>query len=132
MVIPWFEREELWRVISNFWTGFFLVFVLANFVTLGEFDFLLGAMSSIYAGVLVIYVGTKEFDRWYEEHEGRHPGEWFVVSWTVVMVGLIVASFVFGEEYRVPSEVIAVYIAVLTLFAITQKSKRLYGRKRRG
>lgn len=131
MRIPWFEKEMFWRVLTNFWTGFFVAFVVANFILLGELDFLLGPMSAVYAGVLTIYVGTKEFDRWYESHEGRHPGEWFVFSWTFVIVALVASSLVLGPKYKIPSEVIAIYIAVLTLFAITQKSKSLYGRKKR-
>ncbi len=81
-------------------------------------------------GILAPYVGTKELDRWYDMHESRSPGELFVLAWTVVIFGLLVLSAFLQNGYRVPSEAIAVYIMVLSIFALTQKSKRLHERKK--
>jgi len=80
-------------------------------------------------GVLGIYVGTKEFDRWYEQHDGTHPGEFFVLAWTTLLILLFSISITLNGNYAVSGEVIAVYILVLTVFAISQKSKRMHRKK---
>ena len=124
-----FRDEKIWRIITNFWTALFIVFLIANFFSLDKYEYLIAPFSVVYIGVLSLYVGTKEFDRWYELHEGRHPGEIFVIVWTVVIVGLFALSFSFGSGHRVSSEVVADYIMVLSIFALTQKSKRLHKEK---
>ncbi len=106
-----------------------MVFLVVNFTSMDQYEFLIAPFSIIYTGVLGLYVSTKEFDRWYDHHEERHPGEWFVMAWTIVIFGLIIASAFLGKEYRVSSEAVAVYIMVLSVFALTQKSKRLYEEK---
>ena len=129
--MPIFRDEKIWRILANFWTIAFIIFLVADFFLKNRFEFLIAPLSVIYVGILGLYVGTKEFDRWYEMHESRHPGELFVLLWTVVISGLLTASLFLGREYKVSSEVIADYIMVLSVFAITQKSKRLYERKRK-
>jgi hypothetical protein len=126
-----FENERIWRTLTNAWTVIFLAFVIANFFSGDRYEFLIAPMSILYTGILTLYVGTKEFDRWYERHMGRHPGEWFVLLWSVVIGALLLFSFVLGEGHRIHSDVIAVYIAVLSLFAVTQKSKSLHTKKGR-
>ncbi len=128
--LPAFRDEKIWRVLTNFWTGVFMVFLVADFFLDNRFEFLIAPFSVIYVGILGLYVGTKEFDRWYDMHEGRHPGELFVIAWTVVVFGLLILSLVLGNDYRVSSETIAVYIMVLSVFALTQKSKKLHQRKK--
>jgi len=107
-----------------------LVFIIANFFLDNHFEFLVAPFSVIYVGILGLYVGTKEFDRWYDMHESRHPGELFVIVWTIVVFGLLILSLVLGDGYKVSSEAIAVYIMVLSVFALTQKSKKLHQKKR--
>ena len=126
-----FRNERIWRLLSGIWTVIFIPFVITDFMLQGQYEFLVAPMSAIYLGVLGLYVGTKEFDRWYEKHTGRHPGEWFVIIWTLIIFGLLGASFFLKDGYRVSSETVAVYIMVLTVFALTQKSKSLYRKKRR-
>jgi hypothetical protein len=121
-----FRDEKIWRILTNFWTVIFILFLIANFFLMDKYEYLIAPFSVIYVGVLGLYAGTKEFDRWYELHEGRHPGELFVVAWTVVIFALIVLSLVLGEDYKVSSEAIADYIMVLSVFALTQKSKSLH------
>lgn len=123
--------EKVWRIMSNFWTTVFLVFLVVNFFMGGKYSFLEGPLSILYLSVLTLYAGTKEFDRWYEIHEGRHPGEWFIAGWTLLVLCLFVFSILNRGEYRVSSETIADYIAVLSIFALTQKSKRLFQEKKR-
>lgn len=124
-----FQDQTIWRWITNFWTAVYFAFTALNFLAEGKYDYLNSTVSIIYIGVLGIYVSTKEFDRWYEKHESRHPGEWFVIFWTAVIVLMMVLSFSSGHS--VPSETIATYIGILSIFAITQKSKKLYEEKRK-
>ena len=126
-----FRGEKIWRVITNFWTVLFMAFLIADFAMRNRFEELTAPLSVIYVGVLGLYVGTKEFDRWYDMHDSRHPGELFIIGWTLVILGLFTASFVMGDGYKVSSEAVADYIMVLSVFALTQKSKRLHERKRK-
>ena len=107
----------------------FVAFVVFNFFSRDQYEFLIAPFSVLYVGILGLYVGTKEFDRWYDLHKSRHPGEWFVILWTLVVFGLIISSVFLGKEYKVSSEAVAVYIMVLSVFAITQKSKHLHEEK---
>lgn len=127
-----FRDERVWRVLANLWTIAFFIFIFINVFTKNSFGSLIMPFSILYTGVLAIYVGTKEFGRWYEVHRGRHPGELYVVGWTVVMFLLLVLPFFLGSNYNMPLDTIAaVYIAVLSLFAFSQKSKGLHMEKRR-
>ena len=127
-----FTEGKFWRTLPNFWTAVLLAFIVVNFFAHDKYSYLIIPLAFLYTGTLALYVGTKEFERWYEVHESKHPGEWFVIAWSVVMFFVIGTSFALGEEYHIPSDIIvAVYIAVLTLFAFTQKSKSLH-RERRG
>lgn len=125
-----FRDEKIWRILTNFWTVVFIIFLVADFFLDNRFEFLIAPASVIYIGILGLYVGTKEFDRWYDLHESRHPGEIFVIAWTVVIFGLIILSAVLNGGHKVSSEAIAVYIMVLSVFALTQKSKKMHQRKR--
>lgn len=106
-----------------------MAFLVVDFAVANHFDFLVAPLSVIYIGILGLYVSTKEFDRWYDLYHGRHPGEIFVIAWTIVVFGLIIASVILRDGRRVSSEAIADYIMVLSVFALTQKSKSLYERK---
>lgn len=125
-----FRDERIWRWLTNLWTAVFVPFLIWNFFTKSSYNFLIAPFSVIYVGVLSLYVGTKEFDRWYDFHKSRHPGEWFVMGWTVVILGLIILSFILGKGYGVSSETVADYIMVLSVFALTQKSKQLHQKKK--
>ena len=126
-----FQNEKIWRILTNVWTIVFVVFLIFDFFQFNRYEYLTVPFSVIYMGVLGLYASTKEFDRWYEMHEGRHPGELFVILWTVVIFAFLGISFFSKGGYRVSSEVLADYIMVLSVFALTQKSKRLYERKRK-
>lgn len=124
-----FQNEKIWRILTNIWTIIFIAFLIFDFFQLNRFEYLTAPFSFIYIGVLGLYVSTKEFDRWYQMHEGRHPGEVFIILWTIVIFGLLIFSFFSNGEHRVSSEALADYIMVLSVFALTQKSKRLYERR---
>ena len=95
-----FRDENIWRWLTNLWTLAFAAFVIGNFFAKGGYDFLMAPFSVIYVGVLGLYVGTKEFDRWYDFHESRHPGEWFVIGWTVMVATLISLSLILVRRMR--------------------------------
>lgn len=127
-----FEKEKIWRVLANVWTVAFLVFIVFDVLQQGTWNYLVTSFSAVYIGVLMIYIGTKEFNRWYEwrQEKEHHPGEFFIVLWTAVMLLLFAVSWWQGGIYRIPSEVVGSYIMVLSMFAITQNSKRMHRSKR--
>ncbi len=129
--MPASRDEHTWRIISTLWTIVFMVFVVVNFFLMDRFESLNAPLSAVYAGILTIYVGTKEFDRWYDFHDGRHPGELFVIGWTVLVAMLFGFAFFSATPYHVAPETVANYILVLSIFALTQKSKQMHDRRER-
>ncbi len=125
-----FRDERIWRIISTIWTIAFMIFLTANFFAMDKYDGLNAPLSAVYAGILTLYVTTKEFDRWYDFHDGRHPGEIFVIGWTILMFALSTIAFFSVKQYHIAPEVTANYILVLSIFALTQKSKQLHHRHR--
>ncbi len=122
--------DRLLRLLLNTWTMLILPFVIANFFWHQLLEHLAVPAAVLYTGLLALYVGTKEFERWYDIHHGRHPGEWFVIAWTVVMIFLFSVSIVFHGKYVVHSDLVAVYVAVLTLYVFTHQSKQLHFKKK--
>ena len=119
------------RYLVNIWTLVFFAVILYNFANSNGFEEILGPVAAIYVGGLVIYSAEKEFERWADYYEGRHPGEIYVVAWTILMVTLITSEFIFKFGTKIPSEVVSSYIAVLSIMAITKKSKSLFISKRK-
>ncbi len=114
------------KLLVNFWTLALWALIIIDFFLKNKFDGVLGVMSAIYSATLSLYVGTKEFKRWHQLYDGRHPGESFVIGWTVLIFGLLLCSMFLGYDYKVAGEVVADYVVVLSVFAITQESKKLY------
>jgi hypothetical protein len=121
-----FKNERVWRFLCGLWTLVFMVFTVMDFFSFGKYEGLTMPLAAVYAGILTIYVGTKEFDRWYDIHSSNHPGELFVVGWTTLMFLLFGFAAFSGQPYVLPPEIVASYIMVLTIFALTQKSKQLH------
>jgi hypothetical protein len=119
------------RYIVNIWTLFTFAAIIYNFAMRDAFEAALGPVTAIYVGALIIYSAEKEFERWAEYYDGRHPGEIYVIAWTALLLALTIASFSIYKEYLIPSEVISAYIAVLSILAITKKSKSFFVKKRR-
>lgn len=120
--------ENFWRYLANAWTLGFIAVAIADFATGGSFAYLLAPFSITYGAVLSLFVGTKEFNRWYALHRtSRHPGEMFVIIWSIVMFGIFAGSWAMGSSYAIPSDLVSAYVMVLTVFAITQSSKRMHG-----
>ncbi len=123
------SETKFWRHLTNFWTLALYAAIIYDFASNHRLHEILPILTGIYIGILAIYVSDKEFERWYEVHDARHPGEWFVVSWTVLVVGLFLAKLITQSAYDIPDEVAASYIAVLTILGITRKSKVAFLRK---
>ncbi|MCR4274870.1 MAG: hypothetical protein NUW02_02365 [Candidatus Campbellbacteria bacterium] len=73
---------QSWRYLVNMWTVFLFVIIIWDFVTNNGLGNIIGAVAAIYTGALVIYSAEKEFERWSDNHAGRHPGELYVIAWT--------------------------------------------------
>lgn len=126
-----FRNEKLWRILANFWTVVLIIFLIVDFFSFNSHEYLTPIFSVIYTAVLSLYVGTKEFERWCAVYESRHPGEMFIIIWTALILFLFSAKIYLGGEYAVSPEAVADYIIVLSLFAVTQRSKRLCMKKKR-
>ena len=111
--------------MTNLWCLVSYVAIIYDFIYEHSLSDILPSILVIYVALLTIFVGVKEFERWYEMYSGRHPGELFVAGWTVLVIGLFIAKIALHKTYTVPSEVLATYIAVLSIMAITQKSKTM-------
>ena len=120
---------HFWRQIINFWTIVFMIFIVYDFIFNNQLLEIMGPLSAIYIGVLAIYVGNKEFERWYDIHRSKHPGELYVIVWTFLIFAVIALDVILQKEYTLPSGVVSAYLAVLTILVITNKSKALYQRK---
>jgi len=125
------KREfPIWRYLANFWTIAIYLFAIFDFATNNAYQELIGPLSAVYIASLAIYTGGKEFDRWSHEHQDKRPGEIFVWAWTILFIVILALDIIFARAYRMPGELVSTYIAVLSILAITQKSKNLYSVKR--
>lgn len=121
---------KFWRHLINTWSVFFFLLVIFDFISNNAYRDSLDIVSIIYISILAIYSSNKEFERWYDKHESQHPGEIFVIIWSVLIFVLFSLSFIFDNGYKMPTSVVSAYIAVLTILAVTKKSKEMYLLKR--
>lgn len=117
---------KFWRYLINFWSFVFFLFIILDFISGNGYKELLNILSVVYISALALYSSNKEFERWYDQHESKHPGEVFVAIWSILIFLLFGLSFIFKGNYQIPTSVISSYIAVLTILAITKKSKEIY------
>lgn len=125
------DNFYFFRKLINFWTVFYFALIIYDFFFSLKINNILEVVSVIYIGVLAVYVGNKEFERWYNKHQSRHPGEVFVIFWTILVFSLIFFGTLFKQEYLIPNSIISSYIAVLTILVITRKSKQIYLSRRK-
>lgn len=117
---------KFWRHLINTWSVVFFIFVILDFISNNTYRDFLDVLSIIYISILAIYSSNKEFERWYDKHESQHPGEIFVIIWSVLIFVLFSLSFFLDNGYKMPTSVVSSYIAVLTILAVTKKSKEMY------
>lgn len=121
-----------WRVLTNFWSFVCFIFIVYDFFNdniLADNSVLL-AITGIFAACLAIYSAEKEFRRWHNMHSSLHPGEVYVILWTLLVLFLVLGSIVLHIPYHMPIEVSGAYIAVITILAITRESKNYYKRRK--
>lgn len=123
------KKINMWRILVNFWSMIFFIAIFYDFLTYNYLNGLLNVISTIYVAILMIYVGDKEFERWYAKKQGTNPGEIFVFIWTGLMISLLIMDLLKAENYHVPDCVVNSYVSVLTILVITKKSKQVYQRK---
>ncbi len=119
-------KDKYWLYLTYFWSFVAFTAIIYDFVYNNSLGSFLSPILVVYIAVLTIYVGVKEFERWCEFHKGRHPGEVFILMWTLMIFGILISQFVLKKPYKIPDEVISTYIAVLGILAITSKSKSLH------
>jgi len=122
-------RNNFWFYLLNFWTIFAFVVIVYDFVVNNRFSTVLNPVLVIYVALLTIYVGAKEFERWFRNRTNVHPGELYAIAWTALIVGIVVSNMILEKPYRLSEEIISTYISVLGILVITQKSKSLYRQK---
>ncbi|MGB9847836.1 MAG: hypothetical protein ACPLKV_01330 [Minisyncoccia bacterium] len=123
------NTSAFWRYLVYFWNVLVFFIIILDFFSANAYSKLLEISCVIYIGTLSIYAGTKEFERWFNKihYKGHHPGEVFVISWTIILIFLIVTSaFLTRLNYRLPDIIIYSYISVLTIFALTRRSRALH------
>ncbi len=122
--------ENFWRILTNIWSILFLIVAVADFFLKGEMSYVLSPFAIVYGAILSIFVGTKEFARWFNMYKSRrHPGEWAAILWSFVVIILEIISWSTKGQYSISTQTISVYIMILTVFAITQSSKEIYTNK---
>jgi len=124
------DRTEAWRWLVNFWTVALYGAVIFDFWKDNAAADLIGPLIAVYIAALTIFTGTKEFERWHKARKGRHPGEIFVVIWTLLIIFLLTADFLLAKPYKMPESVISAYVIVLGTLAVTQRSKIVHSRSK--
>ncbi|MFA5358935.1 MAG: hypothetical protein WC310_03920 [Patescibacteria group bacterium] len=116
---------SIWRVLVNTWSMAAMVVFTYEFINAYPHPELTTNLAIIYIGVLTIYVGTKEFQRWNNIHSSVRYGEFYVLTWTILML-VFVAMAAYDKQLYVNHDLAATYIAILTIFALTREIKSLY------
>lgn len=117
------RSEDLLRYLSYLWNIIVFIFILVDYASAEEWAYLLGPLLITYMGVLSLYVATKEFSRWASDYHGKHPGEVFILVWTLLMIFLFFSSLLDDSHRRVNSEIVATYIGVLSVFIVSREAK---------
>ena len=124
-------NPTIWRHLTNFWTLVIYALTIWDFFKHNEYSEYMGPVATIYIALLTIYTAEKEFERWHDYHTGRHPGEMYVIVWTILILGLIIPQFIYHTGYKIPDPVFSAYIVVIGILAITKKSKAIYRKRKK-
>ena len=127
------NSTSFWRNLTEIWTLIFFAAIIYDFFTNNSLELaeLLLPIAVIYDAVLAVYSADKEFKRWHNSHQTIHPGEIYVILWTILIFGLLVLSLITHRPYHIPSEVTASYIVVIGILAITKESKLFYNKNKK-
>ena len=124
---------SFWRLLTNFWTIVFFIVIVYDFILNNALDKsnVILVVSVAYAASLAIYSAEKEFKRWHDKYETMHPGELYVIWWTVLVFGIVALNLYLNRPYELPAEVRATYVVVVGILALTRESRYLYRQKSR-
>jgi prepilin-type N-terminal cleavage/methylation domain-containing protein len=76
-----------------------------------------------------MYAAEKEFRRWHHMHVPARVWESYLLIWTILVVGFLIAQAIPKYNYAVPVEVTIAYLSVIVIFAVAQGSKSRYAKK---
>ena len=129
-IMPNLKKTSIWWCLTSFWTIVVFIAIGWDFYKNNGFEKFTTPLLVLYIALLAIYAGDKEFERWHDIHQSAHPGELFVVAWTILIAVIFFLNFILENTYQISAEVISAYIAVLSILAITRRSKILYKKKK--
>ena len=120
--------EKYWRLLANLWLMATVFIIIIDFWSGGQYSFLISPVSILYITLLTVYIGSKEFQRWFSYYQGHHPGEVALVIWTCLMFILITSNAFLGASYHISQEIISTYLAVIALFVASRGSRAMHNR----
>lgn len=123
-------KPAFWWVLLNLWTLIVFAAVIWDFMTNNSLGGTVNLLLALYVGILSIYSAEKEFRRWHSFHRGRHPGELYVIAWTVIIVFIFLCDLLLKKSYIMPEAIVSTYIVVVGILAITKNSKRVFLERR--
>ncbi len=122
-------NSNLWRYLLNIWTLIFYGIIIGDYFKNNSLHIFIEPVSAIYLAVLAVYSTQKEFQRWHNYNIGFHPGEKYVIIWTILIIILFILDAT-NTNYVLPSEVFTAYLVVIGILAITKRSKKNYLNKK--
>ncbi|MCX6785097.1 MAG: hypothetical protein NTV81_04190 [Candidatus Komeilibacteria bacterium] len=126
----WLRDIITLRYLAGFWGWLTIFLFVADFIKSDQYKIIVTSAAVIYATILAMYAGSKEYQRWSRHHifESRYFGEVYVVAWTLVMAAFVLIAAFSGNKYRVPGEFPATYLMVVSIFILSRESKVLQKR----
>lgn len=121
-----FGPVKIWRFLTDFWTILIFILLIVNLVYPGRFTNLISPLSIIYVAILGLFVSTKEFKRWSNSDFQQRLGEVYIVLWTILLFTLIILGIFDSEHYEIAPEIVATYLSLMSIFALSRKSKSSY------
>ncbi len=127
-----FINRLFWRLILNIWSIITLALIIIDFFCKNQYNDSTNIVSTIYIALLGIYSADKEIDRWTSQKKfiSNYLGELFIIFWTLIMVVLLLITIFQHADYQLNNVSFATYISTLGVFAITEKSKKIYQGKK--
>jgi membrane protease YdiL (CAAX protease family) len=120
-----YERE---LIRSKDWLFFFLLIWTVVIMALQVAEFLgyletLEVFHTAYVVILAAYITHKELNRWIGLRMKIRHGEFFVVIWWGLLLGMLVAIQFSEATYHLPQEMITTSYHVLGAFIVAEISK---------
>lgn len=122
-----FQTNLFWRLLLDLWTSVAVLVSALDFLAKNKYNSATVVVGAIYIALLGIYVADKEIERWtHKTFASKFFGEIYIIIWTALTLLLLCIQLLSGSEFHLNSDMAAIYISVIGIFAITQKSKNIY------